>query len=68
MKLSSDNRLQIETFAKEAAMRHFHEQHPEAGPAEAIRFAVRSWRSPEFIKIGVEIHVASDRRGRGRAV
>jgi hypothetical protein len=50
MKLTDDDRQMIETYAKEAARRHYLKTHPEADQEDAWRFALRSWRSDEFIQ------------------
>jgi hypothetical protein len=55
MTLTDADRQRIETFAKDAAMRH-HQQHNQGADEEASwRFALRAWRQPEFLEVGLEI-------------
>lgn len=54
MKLPANTRMMVETIAKEAALRHFKHHNPNATDDDAWRFALRAWRSPEFIQVGAE--------------
>jgi hypothetical protein len=54
MKLSEKDRRNIETMAKEAAIRHYRKVHPEASEDAAFRFALRSWRSEEFVMVSID--------------
>jgi hypothetical protein len=54
MPLSDTTRLQVATFAKEAARRHFLNCNAAATDEDAMRFAMRFWRADEFLNAGVE--------------
>lgn len=55
MKLSGEDRLRIEAFAKEAAIRHYKQHNVDAAEEAAWQFALRFWRLPEFVEVGIEI-------------
>jgi len=55
MKLSDDDREKIETLAKEAARRQYEKRHPHAPRSAAWAYALRAWRSPEFIQAAADI-------------
>jgi hypothetical protein len=55
MKLSNKERLEIEALAKQAALRHYQANNADATENDAWKFAVRYWRSPAFLTVGVEV-------------
>jgi hypothetical protein len=54
MKLPAETRSTVETLAKEAARRHYQRHNREATEEAASRFALRAWRSPEFIQAAAD--------------
>ncbi len=55
MRITDIMRKQIETLAKEAAMRAYKRSHANADEAAAWRYALRAWRSPEFIQTAADV-------------